>query len=89
MAAAIGRAVGRKNLSLSLPSSLLRFGAVVDQLVRRERAKLSTDRAAYFSHDDWVARPELQPPPELWSPHVDTEQGLEQAARWYERQGWL
>ena len=88
-AAAIGQAVGRKNLPLSVPAPVLRLGAVVDQLVRRERAKLSTDRAAYFSHSDWVASGSLRPPQELWSPAIDTGSGLAQTARWYERQGWL
>ncbi len=89
LARALGEAVGRKNLALSVPGAMLRLGAVVDQLVRRERAKLSPDRAAYFSHGEWVARPELQPPPDLWSPQVPTAQGLAATARWYEQQGWL
>lgn len=89
LASALGLAVGRKNLALSVPAGMLRMGAVLDQLVRRERAKLSPDRAAYFSHSNWVAEPQLQPPADLWSPQIATEQGLAQTARWYERQGWL
>ena len=57
---ALGLAVGRRNLSLSVPAAMLRLGAAVDQLVRREKAKLSPDRAAYFSHRDWVADPSAQ-----------------------------
>lgn len=89
LARALGEAVGRRNLALSVPAGMLRLGAVVDQLVRRERAKLSPDRAAYFSHSDWVAARELQPPPDLWSPRIPTEQGLADTARWYKQQGWL
>lgn len=89
LAAAIGRAVGRSNVSLSMPPAMLRLGAVVDQLVRRERAKLSADRAAYFSHRDWAADPKRRPPAELWAPQVDTEQGLADTAAWYRAQGWL
>lgn len=89
LAGALGLAVGRKNLALSVPAGMLRLGAAVDQLVRRERAKLSPDRAAYFSHSNWVADPQLQPPPDLWSPQILTGQGLADTARWYERQGWL
>ena len=89
MAAAIGQAVGRRNLPLSVPAPVLRLGAAIDQLVRREKAKLSADRAAYFSHSDWVANPALRPPPDLWSPKVDTPAGLAETARWYEQQGWL
>ncbi|WP_246448813.1 NAD-dependent epimerase/dehydratase family protein [Sphingomonas sabuli] len=89
VAEAIGRAVGRNNVALSLPASMLRLGAVVDQLVRRERAKLSTDRAAYFSHSDWVVSSGRKPAPDLWSPRIDTEQGLADTARWYKANGWL
>jgi nucleoside-diphosphate-sugar epimerase len=89
LAQAIGRAVGRSNVSLSMPRTMLKLGAVVDQLVRRERAKLSADRAAYFSHRDWAVKPERRPPAELWAPIVDTEQGLAETAAWYRAQGWL
>lgn len=89
LAGALGRAVGRRNLALSVPAPMLRLGAAIDTLVRRERAKLSPDRAAYFSHSDWVANPKLRPPTDSWSPDIPTEQGLAQTARWYEQQGWL
>jgi len=89
LARAIGAAVGRKNLSLSVPKPMLQLGAVVDQIVRRERAKLSADRAAYFSHRDWVVRPELRPPEHLWAPEIETKQGLAETADWYRAQGWL
>ena len=89
LANAIGGAVGRRNLALSMPAAVLKLGAVVDQLVRRERAKLSTDRAAYFSHRDWVVDPGRNPAADLWAPQVDTAQGLAETARWYEQQGWL
>lgn len=89
LAAAIGEAVGRKNLSLSMPGPLLRLGAAADQLVRRQRAKLSADRAAYFSHRDWAVRPERRPPAGLWTPRVETRQGLVDTAAWYRANGWL
>ena len=89
LAQAIGAAVGRKNLALSVPGTMLRLGAVVDQLVRRERAKLSADRAAYFSHRDWVVTADRRPPAELWRPQVETELGLAETAEWYRTHGWL
>jgi nucleoside-diphosphate-sugar epimerase len=89
LAKAIGAAVGKANLSLSMPGKMLRLGAVVDQLVRRERAKLSADRAAYFSHSDWAVSPELRPSLTLWQPQVDTEDGLRRTAEWYRQQRWL
>ena len=89
VASAIGHAVGRRNLALSMPASMLRIGAVVDQLLRRQRAKLSQDRAAYFSHRDWVVNAKSRPPPGLWQPRVETGEGLTQTAAWYRSQGWL
>lgn len=86
---ALGRAVGRKTLCLSSPRSLLRAGAAIDRLVRRDKAKLTPDRAAYFCHPDWVADPKRAPPSELWRPAIDTEQGLKRTAAWYLEQGWL
>jgi uncharacterized protein YbjT (DUF2867 family) len=89
LAQAIGHAVGRANLSLSRPGPMLKLGAMLDQLVRRERAKLSADRAAYFSHRDWVVNPVRRPSSDLWRPQVETAQGLAETAAWYEREGWL
>ena len=89
LASAIGRAVGRRNLALSMPGSFLRVGAIVDQLVRRQRAKLSPDRAAYFSHRDWVVNADCRPPPGLWEPKVETRRGLAETADWYRSQDWL
>ena len=62
-ARALGQAVGRRNLSLSTPRPLIRLGARLDRLFRRERAKLTPDRAAYFSHPDWVVTSGRFPPP--------------------------
>ena len=89
LAGAIGEAVGRKNLALSMPARMLKLGAVADQLLRRERAKLSADRAAYFSHRDWAVKPERRPPADLWLPKVATKRGLAETAAWYRAQGWL
>ena len=89
LAQALGRAVGRKALRFSMPSALVRFGARADRLVRGRDAKLTPDRAAYFCHPDWVARPTHRPPPDLWAPSISTEQGLVATADWYAAQGWL
>ena len=88
-AKALGLAVGRRNISLSAPRPLMRLAAQIDRLVRRGRAKLTPDRAAYFSHPDWVVSSGHCPPPGLWHPRIETHQGLEQTANWYRAQGWL
>jgi nucleoside-diphosphate-sugar epimerase len=88
-ARALGTAVGRRNVSLSAPRPLLHLAARIDRLLRRDRAKLTPDRAAYFSHPDWVVTSGRFPPPELWHPMVETNQGLAATAAWYKAHGWL
>ncbi len=88
-ARALGTAVGKKPAIVSAPAFLLRIAARADQLLRRGKAKLTLDRAAYFSHDDWVANPKLGASPELWRPWVPTAQGLIETASWYRERGWV
>lgn len=86
---ALAAAVGKKPVVFSSPGVLLRLAARLDRLVRRENAKLTVDRAAYFSHRNWVIEPKRACPPDLWKPRIDTIQGLKQTADWYKAQGWL
>ena len=88
-AQALGTAVGRHPLILSAPAGLLKLGARADQLIRRGKAKLTADRAAYFSHDDWVIDPGYRPPASLWTPSIPAGQGLADTAAWYRSNGWL
>ena len=88
-ARALGDAVGGRPAVISSPGILLRLAARADQLLRRDKAKLTVDRAAYFSHRKWVVEPKRAAPPELWQPQIDTAQGLRQTAEWYREQGWL
>ena len=86
---ALGRALGRRVINLSTPRPVLDLCARVDRLVRRDRAKLTADRVAYFCHPDWMVDPGRGAPEALWKPAIDTEQGLADTARWYREQGWL
>lgn len=89
-AAALARAVGkRRSLVLPAPAALMRAAAHADQLLRGAKAKLTADRAAYFSHRDWVTNPALGAPPELWKPAIPNQQGLRDTALWYRQHGWL
>jgi nucleoside-diphosphate-sugar epimerase len=83
LAFALGEAVGRNVFAVSMPRAAVRLGALLDGLVRRDRAKLTPDRASYFCHPDWVADPALAPPPDLWRPAIDTREGLRATAEWY------
>jgi nucleoside-diphosphate-sugar epimerase len=88
-ARALAAAVGTKPAVISSPGILLRLAARADQLLRGEKAKLTVDRAAYFSHRNWVIEPKRACPPQLWQPQIDTRQGLKDTADWYRAQGWL
>lgn len=89
LAKAIGWAVGRRVTVLHAPAALLRLAARGDKLVRRSKAKLTPDRAAYFSHPDWVSAIGKHPPVSLWQPKIVTRQGLKETAAWYRSAGWL
>lgn len=88
-AAALGEAVGTKPTILSSPGILLRIAAHADQLFRRDKAKLTVDRAAYFSHRNWVVEPKRAAPPRLWQPKIESLEGLRATAAWYREAGWL
>ncbi len=88
-ASALAAAVGTKPAIFSSPGLLLRVFARADELVRGDRAKLTRDRAAYFSHNDWRVDPSCSAPLELWGPEIETLQGLKLTADWYSAQQWL
>jgi nucleoside-diphosphate-sugar epimerase len=88
-ARALAQAVGTKPAIVSSPGLLLRLAARADQLLRGPKAKLTVDRAAYFSHRNWVVEPKRACPPDLWTPQIPTVQGLRETADWYRGQGWL
>jgi hypothetical protein len=58
-------------------------------MLRRNKAKLTVDRAAYFSHRNWVIEPKRACPPDVWQPAIDTLRGLKETADWYRTEGWL
>ena len=89
-ARAVARAVGRQRLTtLAAPALLLKAGGRLDRLVRRDRAKLTPDRARYIAHPDWVATDGARPPAELWQPERGTDEALAETVRWYRNEGWI
>jgi UDP-glucose 4-epimerase len=89
LARMIGVAMGRRVRVPQLSPRLLSGASRVDRLVRRDKAKLTADRARYMSHPDWVSRPEQAVPAEFWQPWIATPDGLRDTAQWYRAQGWL
>lgn len=88
-ARALSAAVGSKAAVISSPGLLLRLAAQADQLLRGKKAKLTADRAAYFSHRNWVVEPKRVPPRDLWKPNIAANEGLRDTAAWYRQTGWL
>src|SRR5690606_11870387 len=68
---AIGWAVGRRPRVLGLSPAALRKAAGLDNFFRGKAAKMTPDRAAYFSHPDWTGHPFAHVPPGLWEPKVE------------------
>lgn len=88
-ALAIGWAVGRRPRVIGLSRAMLSRVARLDNFLRGARAKMTLDRAAYFSHPDWVVSPEAAVPAWLWQPRIETREGLKATAQWYREHKWL
>ncbi len=89
LARAIGEAVGRRPFVLGLSRGALQFAARIDMALRGSKAKLTLDRASYFSHPDWAVSAAAAVPASVWQPQVETREGLKATAEWYRGQGWL
>jgi nucleoside-diphosphate-sugar epimerase len=88
-ARAIGLAVGRKVLALSLPKTVMLAAARIDRLTRGAHAKLTPDRVGYFCHPDWTIDPARAPDAALWRAQIATPDGLAATAAWYRAHGLL
>jgi len=86
---ALGKALGRTVATVSMSQPILNFFAKIDGWVRGPKAKLTADRVAYFCHPDWMVDPGRGAPETLWKPQIETQQGLEDTAKWYRDAGWL
>jgi nucleoside-diphosphate-sugar epimerase len=89
MARAIGWAMGRRPKVLGLSKAALQRTAKIDRFLRGTKAKMTSDRAAYFSHPDWVVSAAGGVPAALWEPRIETREGLKATARWYREHKWL
>lgn len=89
LARAIGWALGRRPWVIHLSRASLERAARADRFLRRERAKLTLDRARYMSHPDWVVTHDARPPRSLWRPEIPTREGLKATADWYRENRWL
>ena len=86
---AIGFAMGGRPRVLGLSRKTMERAARIDGAIRRGKARITQDRAAYFSHPDWVVSHGARPPHDLWQPRIETREGLKQTARWYRENRWV
>jgi nucleoside-diphosphate-sugar epimerase len=91
LAAAIGRAVGRRPIVLHLPAPLLRAAAAAAELVggAGRAGQLDRRRARDLLERAWTCRVDRLREDLGWSPEFDAERGLRQTAEWYRQAGWL
>lgn len=89
LARAIGHAVGRRPWVIGLSRKAMKRAARVNLFFSGSGARLTLDRASYFSHPDWVVSEIARPPRNLWQPQVETREGLKATAEWYRGQGLL
>ncbi len=89
---AIGRAVGKQALLLSVPPPLVRLGLQAIGLVARWRGRsslLGPDKAPEFLAPAWTCSSQALTRDTGWQAEVLAEEGLRQTAEWYRREGWL
>lgn len=89
LARAIGWAMGRRPFVLKLSRQTMERAAKIDRFLRRDKARLTLDRASYMSHPDWVGDPSRAVPTDVWRPRIETREGLNATAKWYREEGWL
>ena len=85
----LGRVLGKRATTVSMPRLVLNGASRIDRLIRGGKAKLTEDRVRYFCHPDWVVTAERRPPEALWKAQIRTPTGLKQTAEWYREQGWI
>jgi uncharacterized protein YbjT (DUF2867 family) len=85
----IARAVGKNALPLHMPAIIVKLGARLDRMLRKDKAKLTPDRASYLCHPDWTIDPQRRPPATVWTPATDTPVALAETAAAYKKIGWL
>ncbi|UCF18324.1 MAG: NAD-dependent epimerase/dehydratase family protein [Gemmatimonadota bacterium] len=91
LARAIGRATGRRTLTVRLPAIVLRGAGALMELLGRGGAagELDGRRARDLIQRAWTCGTERTQRELGWSPHYDSEDGLRATAEWYRAQGWL
>lgn len=91
LGARIARAVGRRVVSLRVPSPLLRLAATVAEFAGagRRAGQIDRRRARDLIARAWTCSVDRAMDELGWSPEYDSQRGLQDTADWYRGQGWL
>lgn len=91
LAGAIAEAVGRRPLSIRIPSLLLRAAGVVGDLLGggRQPGRIDRRRARDMAVRAWTCKVDPLVRELGWTPRFDIEAGLRDAVDWYREHGWL
>jgi len=85
LAAALGRALGRRVIALPLPRPVLMAMARLGGFIGGPLAKLTPNRVGYICHPDWVADPGMKPPTDFWTPEIPVSKGFAEIAAEFRR----
>ena len=92
VAAAMGRALGRRVRAVSVPAAVLTAAALGGELWNRLRptpAALNLDRARQFGAGEWTASDRRARDELGYASQYDLERGLTETIAWYRRIGWI
>lgn len=91
LAAALGKAVGRRLVTLRLPTPLLWPAGGVAELLGggRRPGQLDLRRARDMARRAWTCRVDRTVEDLDWEPRYDIVDGLRDTAEWYREQSWL
>ena len=92
MAAAAGRALGRRPLSLAVPRAVMAMvarGNAIGQSLGGSVQILTPAKVSEIFHSDWTAHDRRLAAALGFHPRFDLATGFGETILWYRRQGWL
>ncbi|NIQ55942.1 MAG: hypothetical protein GWN85_21455 [Gemmatimonadetes bacterium] len=91
LAAAMGRAVGRRAVTLYVPAVCVQAAGALAELLGlgRRPGHLDRRRAWELTRRAWTCRVTETVEGLRWMPEYDSERGLRATAEWYREEGWL
>ncbi len=91
MTAAMTQALGRRAVTVRLPSALVGAAGTISELIGggRRTGQLDRRRARDMAVRAWTCDVDRTIQELDWSPAYDIEEGFRDSAEWYRKEGWL